>query len=75
MNTMNRLRAFFNPERFQGWGRTRDYFEGWYFKSVTHDGSQALAIIPGIAMDKAGEHLVSAVVLAPMLARAHPIAR
>lgn len=48
------MRAFFNPERFQGWGKSRDYFEGWYFKSVTHDGAQALAVIPGIAMDKAG---------------------
>jgi hypothetical protein len=48
---LNKLHAFFNPEQFQGWGKKRQYFEGWYFKIVNADESKALAIIPGIAMD------------------------
>jgi len=44
----------FNPERFQGWGKTRSYFEGWYFKLVNPSG-RSVAIIPGIAWDSAGE--------------------
>ena len=34
--------------------KSKNYFEGWYFKLVNHDGSEALAIIPGIAMDEQG---------------------
>lgn len=49
-----KLNAFFNPEQFQGWGKKRNYFEGWYFKVVTADASSAYAIIPGIAMDTNG---------------------
>ena len=51
---LNKLHAFFNPEQFQGWGKKRQYFEGWYFKIVNADESKALAIIPGIAMDAQG---------------------
>jgi hypothetical protein len=50
-----RLNAFFNPEQFQGWGKTSSYFEGWYFKLLNADASSAFAIIPGIAMDKKGK--------------------
>jgi hypothetical protein len=49
-----RLNAFFNPEQFHGWGKTSNYFEGWYFKLLNSDASSAFAIIPGIAMDKNG---------------------
>lgn len=51
---LTRLHAFFNPEQFQGWGKRRNYFEGWYFKLVSAGGGQALAIIPGVAMDTQG---------------------
>ena len=51
----NKIKAHFNPERFQGWGKTRNYFEGWYFKLIDDDGAHALALIPGIAMDESGE--------------------
>jgi tocopherol cyclase len=51
---ITRLKAFFNPERFQGWGKTRQYFEGWYFKVVNADESRAFALIPGVAMDADG---------------------
>lgn len=51
---IKRLESFFNPEYFQGWGKTKKYFEGWYFKIISKDASHALAIIPGIAMDELG---------------------
>ena len=51
---IKRLNAFFNPEQFHGWGKTSNYFEGWYFKLLNSDASSAFAIIPGIAMDKNG---------------------
>jgi hypothetical protein len=49
-----KLRAFFNPEWYQGWTKKRSYFEGWYFKLVNASGSRAMALIPGIAMDAKG---------------------
>jgi hypothetical protein len=52
---LKRFQAIFHPERFQGWGKTREYFEGWYFKVINADESRAFAFIPGIAMDKNGQ--------------------
>jgi tocopherol cyclase len=49
-----RWRALWNPDMYHGWGRSRRYFEGWYFKLVTADESAALAVIPGISMDEHG---------------------
>jgi tocopherol cyclase len=46
--------AFFNPPIFQGAGKTRQYFEGWYFKLIDADGKHAFAVIPGVSMDPAG---------------------
>jgi len=40
---------------YHGWGRTRRYFEGWYFKLVSADETTALAVIPGISMDAQGK--------------------
>ncbi len=54
MPLLKKINAFFNPEQYQGWGRQRNYFEGWYIKIVNADESSAFAVIPGIAMDKAG---------------------
>ena len=51
---INKVHAFFNPEQFQGRGKTKNYFEGWYFKVVNADATKAFAFIPGIAMDAAG---------------------
>jgi len=50
----NHLQAIFHPDQFQGWGKSKRYFEGWYFKVVNADESKALAYIPGIAMDNNG---------------------
>jgi tocopherol cyclase len=48
------IRSLFNPDQYQGWGMTRKYFEGWYFKVVNATGTKAFAFIPGIGMDEAG---------------------
>jgi tocopherol cyclase len=49
----------YNPwrqEAYQGSGRRRRYFEGWYFKQVSADLSEAWAFIPGISRgDSPGE--------------------
>ena len=50
-----RRRATLDPPRFQGWGRTRHYFEGWYFKVVVPEHNLAYAFIPGISYDRAGQ--------------------
>jgi tocopherol cyclase len=49
-----RLRSLFNPEIYQGWGKKKGYFEGWYFKILNLKETSAFAIIPGIAMDTEG---------------------
>lgn len=51
---LHRLNSIFNPERFQGHGKTKSYFEGWYFKLVSKD-KRSLAIIPGLAYDEHGK--------------------
>ena len=48
------FRALFNPDQFQGIGKQKRYFEGWYFKVVDREQMTAFAIIPGIAMDEEG---------------------
>lgn len=50
-----RLQAVFDPPRFQGWGRERSYFEGWYFKVVIPEQNLAYAFIPGISYDAEGK--------------------
>ncbi len=42
----------YNPAAFQGLGKTKDYFEGWYFKMVDKDEKKAFAVIPGISLSK-----------------------
>ncbi|MCW5924671.1 MAG: hypothetical protein KIS77_20295 [Saprospiraceae bacterium] len=55
MSLLKRLRATWYPDEYHGWGRTRRYFEGWYFKVVSPDERHALALIPGISMGQHGE--------------------
>ena len=54
MNQLNRLHAIWNPHVYHGWGKTKTYFEGWYYKIVSKNQNNAFAIIPGIAMDEHG---------------------
>jgi len=49
-----KLKALFHPERYHGWGKTRRYFEGWYYKVVNKSEDKAFAFIPGISMDENG---------------------
>ena len=42
------IKGIQHPEGFHGNGKTRNYFEGWYFKIVSEDQSQKWAVIPGI---------------------------
>lgn len=43
-----RLRTTMNPAWYQGVGRERPYFEGWYFKLIDAATQQRYAIIPGL---------------------------
>jgi tocopherol cyclase len=40
------------PGVFQGKGKKKDYFEGWYFKCVSDDEKTAFAIIPGLSLGR-----------------------
>ena len=51
---LRKLINLYHPERFQGWGKQDRYFEGWYFKIINQSGTEALAVIPGIAMNEQG---------------------
>ena len=44
-----------HPDRFQGQSKKARYFEGWYFKCISADRRHAIAIIPGMAIDPAGQ--------------------
>ena len=55
MNIVRRIRSTWHPNEYHGWGRTRRYFEGWYYKIVSPEEDLALAFIPGIAMSDDGE--------------------
>jgi len=50
----NKLQALFNAEQYHGWGRTKKYFEGWYYKVLNAAEDKAFAFIPGISMDEKG---------------------
>jgi len=52
---LKKLQALFNPEQYHGWGKSKRYFEGWYYKIINASEDKAFAIIPGIAMNEKGE--------------------
>lgn len=54
-NLKHRWRALWNPDMYHGWGRQRNYFEGWYCKIVDPEEQFAFAIIPGISFAENGE--------------------
>jgi tocopherol cyclase len=45
----DRIRRVWRPDVFQGAGKRRNYFEGWYYKLVDRAEENVWAIIPGIA--------------------------
>lgn len=54
MHLIKNIKTLFYPERYQGWGRSKRYFEGWYYKIVSANRKEAFAFIPGVAMDEKG---------------------
>jgi tocopherol cyclase len=54
----SRLLSPWRPEAYHGFGRTRGFFEGWYYKCVTRDEGRAVAVIPGVSLapDPADSH-------------------
>ena len=54
-NYLRRWRAIWDPAMYHGWGKDRNYFEGWYFKVVDPEESHAIAVIPGISRTATGE--------------------
>ncbi len=46
------LSKIWNPGIFQGQGKSKQYFEGWYFKLVSKDEKKAYAFIPGISISR-----------------------
>ena len=49
------LRKLSHPEIFQGNLKRKKYFEGWYFKMVSKDGTSILSVIPGISLSGDGK--------------------
>ncbi len=49
---MYKLRKVFKPEIFQGKGKKKTYFEGWYYKFTNADANFSYALIPGISIGK-----------------------
>jgi hypothetical protein len=47
-----------NPAMFHGHGQAPPFFEGWYYKLVSQDGSQRFAIIPGVFFGEDGHAFV-----------------
>lgn len=52
------LKKIGNTAIFQGNKKKNEYFEGWYFKMVSKDGSSIISVIPGISLsrDGSGQH-------------------
>ena len=42
----NQLHALWHPASYHGWGRSKRFFEGWYYKLVSLNETHAFAIIP-----------------------------
>jgi hypothetical protein len=49
------LKKLGNTIIFQGNKKKKNYFEGWYFKMVSNDGTHIMSIIPGISLSKDGK--------------------
>jgi tocopherol cyclase len=44
------IRKIWNPEWFQGNNKKKNYFEGWYFKNVSNEGTHCWSFIPGVSL-------------------------
>jgi len=50
------LRKIIKPILFQGNMKSRNYFEGWYYKQVSEDCKRAISLIPGISLSENDAH-------------------
>jgi len=50
------LSKIWNPTWFQGNRHKKNYFEGWYFKSVSQEGEHSMAFIPGLSVNPTNSH-------------------
>jgi tocopherol cyclase len=46
------IKKTFHPEYFHGNRKSKNYFEGWYYKLVSKDAGSIHAIIPGVSFGK-----------------------
>ena len=49
MITKGSISRLYNPPVFQGQEKTKNYFEGWYFKLVDAKGNHIWSVIPGVS--------------------------
>lgn len=75
---MRKFLSIWNPAIYHGFGRAHSYFEGWFFKNVTKDERNALAVIPGVSIadDSAASHafvMVSEAATGRMTYFKHPL--
>lgn len=70
-NFLLRQQALWHPEQYHGWGKDRNYFEGWYFKLISPDEQTAIAVIPGISKPAQGEGHAFIQVLDGIAGKAH----
>ncbi len=46
----HKIKKIYRPEIFQGSGKFKNYFEGWYFKLVDKPGRTVFSVIPGVSI-------------------------
>lgn len=46
----------YKPEMFQGNLKEKNYFEGWYFKHVSHNLQDVYSFIPGVSLNEYDSH-------------------
>ena len=54
----NFIRTTLHPENYHGHHARPPFFEGWYFKSVSADGRQRIAVIPGVFLGENGHAFI-----------------
>jgi tocopherol cyclase len=52
---IRRGRPVWNPAAYQSSGKKGAFFEGWYFKLISADRREALALIPGVSVSPSGK--------------------
>ncbi len=61
------FKRIWNPSWFEENRQKKNYFEGWYFKSVSENGGHSMAFIPGISiMEPTATHLCRPLMAKPV---------